>query len=79
MGCLTSTENMLPFTKLIELLHANSWARMPNHRWQKLENVFVKWSWCIVIAPHWLDIDLLAELWMETCVSNHGIATLLLQ
>ena len=28
---------------------------------------------------HWLNADLMAELQMETTVSSHGIATLLLQ
>ena len=33
----------------------------------------------IVTVPHWLYADLTAELRMETRVSSHGIATLLLQ
>ena len=34
---------------------------------------------CIVTALHWLNADLSAKLRMETRVSSHGIATLLLQ
>ena len=34
---------------------------------------------CIITAPHWLNSKLSAELQMETRVSSHGIATLLLQ
>ena len=33
----------------------------------------------IITAPRWLNADLSAELRMETRVSSHGIATLLLQ
>ena len=36
-------------------------------------------AWCVVTAPHWLNADLTAKLRMETKVSSHGIATLLLQ
>ena len=34
---------------------------------------------CVIKAPHWLTADLSEELRMETRVSSHGIATLLLQ
>ena len=33
----------------------------------------------VITVPHWLNADLTAELRMETRVSSHGIATLLLQ
>ena len=33
----------------------------------------------VISVPHWLNADLTVELRMETRVSSHGIATLLLQ
>ena len=35
--------------------------------------------WQVITALCWLNADLLAELQMETRVSSHSIATLLLQ
>ena len=36
-------------------------------------------AWRVITAPHWLNADLMADLRMETRVSSHGVATLLLQ
>ena len=36
-------------------------------------------AWHVITAPHWLNADLSAELQMETRISSHSIATLLLQ
>ena len=36
-------------------------------------------AWHVIMALHWLNADLSAELRMETRVSSHGIAALLLQ
>ena len=36
-------------------------------------------AWCVIRAPRWLNADLSEELRMETRVSSHGIAALLLQ
>ena len=58
---------------------ANSWARTPVHGCQKPGNASVKWCACVIKVPCWLNADLTAELRMETRVSSHGIATLLLQ
>ena len=36
-------------------------------------------AWCVISAPRWLNADLTVELQMETRVSSHSMAALLLQ
>ena len=78
-GLLNFYREYVPaFTKLVEPLcqpmgqDAQLWM-------QEAGECICEVVWHIVTAPHWLNADLSAKLHMETRVSSHGIATLLLQ
>ena len=67
-----------PFAELVEplcqLLGQNAHPWMP-----EAGECIREVAWHVITALRWLNADLSAELRMETRVSSHGIATLLLQ
>ena len=71
-------EYVLAFAKFVEPLH--QLLGQDAHPWTPEAGECVcKVVQCVITAPHWLNADLTAELRMETRVSSHGIAALLLQ
>ena len=71
-------EYVLGFAELVELLcqllGQDAWL------WTPAGGKYVcEVAWCVITVLHWLNADLSAKLYMETRVSSHGIAALLLQ
>ena len=78
-GLLNFYREYIPaFAELVELLR--QLLGQDTHPWMPEAGECIREAVQHVIsAPHWLNADLTAEPQMETGVSSHGIATLILQ
>ena len=78
-GLLNFYREYIPaFAKLVQTLR--QLLGQDTHLWTpEARECIHEVAWHVITAPCWLNSDLSAELRMETRVSSHGIATLLLQ